>query len=237
MSAIPNRIPAADANRIVIKSKVEHVREAIIADIIMGKLRPGDRVREAHLAKHFGVSQATINQSLLDLHSQGIVSKFPNKETRVSCFGVGELEELFFVRKALECAAVEAVSSVRSPGVEASLMYRINQMRVAAKKKEVPGFYLADYEFHQELYDLSANHFLQNACQAIAAAPFAYLLTTGTNEFIPIDYHRAVDDHEEIVRAIMHGPRQAIRVTKAKLDGWRAADITFIKKHSAPTRG
>jgi DNA-binding GntR family transcriptional regulator len=69
---------------IVAVTKVNQVRQAILEDIFSGKLRPGERLREAQLSKELGVSQATVNAALQDLHDQELVTKILNRSTTVA---------------------------------------------------------------------------------------------------------------------------------------------------------
>ena len=205
---------------IVTITKVQHVCMAILRAICTGEIRPGDRLVEAAVAKQLGVSQATVNQALSDLHSQGIVKKDLNRATTVSLFGVTEIEALFRVREPLECMADVAAAGNLTEDAAGDLQALVEQMRAAAKKPDLPGFVLADYEFHQTIYHACGNQFLYQACQAVAAASFAYILC-GRPEPLPTDYERLANDHQEVLDALLEGPEAAARVCPAKLETWR----------------
>ena len=204
---------------IVPLTRVEQVRQAILHQIFHGDLDPGDRLVESLLAKKFGVAQATVNSALQDLHSQGIVTKVLNRATTVSHYGCEELEAIFSVRAILEpAAAAAAARNVEKLGVE-GLRRGFEQMQVAARAQDVARFLLADYEFHQEIYRLTDNRFLQQASQAIAAAPFAYVLCDCL-EHLPSDYLSLANDHLEVIEAILAGPEKAAEVVQNKIDLW-----------------
>jgi DNA-binding GntR family transcriptional regulator len=92
-------------------------------------------------------------------------------------------------------------------------------MRRAARKKDLAKFCLADYQFHQEVYRLSGNSFLIQACQAIAAAPFAYILCDHL-EALPTDYVALAEDHQDLIAAMEAGPETASRVTRDRIVAW-----------------
>jgi DNA-binding GntR family transcriptional regulator len=219
--------------RITPTTRVEQVRRAVLQGILTGAIQPGARLVEAVLAKQLGVSQATVNQALQDLHAQGLVNKSMNRGTTVPRFGLVELEALFAVRAVLECLAAEAASrnvvAARS-GVE-RLREWVEQMRAAGKTRHLADFYLADYEFHQELYRLSQNRFLVQACQAIAPAPFAYILCDRPRP-LPTDYSKIAQDHEEIIQALERGPEQAFQITHTKVNRWLTWQREFLTEHS-----
>jgi DNA-binding GntR family transcriptional regulator len=212
---------------IITLTKTEQVRHAILLQILSGVLRPGQRLLEARLSKEFGVSQATVNAALQDLHNQGLVTKVLNRSTNVSRYTQAELENLFAVRLVLEPAAAEAVASRWSAEARTRLREQVDQMRRAARTKDLARFSLADYMFHQELYNLTANSFLIQAGQAIAAAPFAYILC-GHPEALPTDYLALAEDHQEIILALEEGPEQAASLTRSRIQGWRLHSLRAL---------
>src|SRR5581483_7847459 len=78
-------------------TKVDQVRGAVLHRIFAGLLQPGQRIVEARLASELGVSQATVNAALQDMHNQGIVNKMANRFTKVSHYTSQEIENLFSV--------------------------------------------------------------------------------------------------------------------------------------------
>ena len=205
--------------RIVTLTKAEQVRQAILIQILSGELRPGQRLLEAQLSKELGVSQATVNGALQDLHNQGLVTKLLNRSTNVNLYTRLEIENLFAVRLVLEPAAAAAVSAAWSTEANDRLSEQVDLMRRAARKKDLAKFCLADYQFHQEIYRLTGNSFLIQACQAIAAAPFAYILCDHL-EALPTDYIALAEDHQELIGAMKEGPEKAARLTRDRIEGW-----------------
>jgi DNA-binding GntR family transcriptional regulator len=215
-------------------TRVEQVRQAVLHQIFHGDIGPGDRLVESLLAKQFGVAQATVNSALQDLHAQGIVTKELNRATRVSRYGRDELSAMFEVRSILEPAAAEAASrNVNRLGV-GGLRRGFEGMQVAARAQDLAGFLLADYQFHQEIYRLTDNRFLQQACQAIAAAPFAYILCDCLAP-LPTDYSSLANDHLEVTEAIIEGPEKAAEVVRKKISTWLGWSIGILdRKPAAP---
>ncbi len=107
--------------RIVTLTKAEQVRQAILVQILSGELRPGQR-RWKQTLEELGVSQATVNGALQDLHNQGLVTKLLNRSTNVSRYTRREIENLFAVRMVLEPAAAAAVAARWSPEIKEPLM-------------------------------------------------------------------------------------------------------------------
>lgn len=202
-----------------ILTRTEQVRRAILHQILSGTLRPGERLIEARLSKELGVSQATVNAALQDLHNQGLVTKLLNRSSNVSRYSLADIEKLFAVRLLLEPAAVAAVSAAWSREAQDCLQEQVDLMRRAARTRDLTRWGIADYTFHQEIYRLSGNPYLMQAAQAIAAAPFAYILCDHL-EALPTDYLAMAEDHQEVVLAIAEGSETAARVTRRHIEQW-----------------
>ncbi len=217
-------------SKIVPKTVVEQVHDAILEMIFDRRFSPGERVTEASLAEELGVAQATVNQVLIDLDSKAIVSKTLNKETRINSFALGEIEALYLVRKPLEAVAVEAAARQATAETERHLRVWVDKMRKAAAEKDFSSFYLADYRFHQEVYQQSKNRFIIKACQAIAVAPFAYILIPNQqNNWIPFDYLQMATDHDDIIDAILDCPATAVKTMSEKLEQWLKTELSYLE--------
>lgn len=209
-------------------TKVDQVRQAILELIFGGNLVPGQRLVEANLARDFGVSQATVNAALQDLHNQGVVTKILNRSSNVSRYTASEINKLFAVRTVLEpMASAEASRQLTRDGVR-SLEEQVDGMRRAAQAQDLPWFCLADYTFHQKVYRLTRNSFLIQACQAIAAAPFAYLLCDCLGA-LPTDYVSLAEDHGQVILALETGPEAAAQVTLERIEKWRTHSIRALE--------
>jgi DNA-binding GntR family transcriptional regulator len=205
--------------KLEILSKAEQVRRVILTEILSGRLRPGARLLEAQLAKAIGVSQATVNAALQDLHKQGLVTKLLNRSTNVSRYTLQDIERLFAVRVLLEPSAAAAVAARWSSHAQALLAAQVTAMRQAARSRDLASFCIADYEFHQEIYRLSGNSFLVQAAEAIAAAPFAYVLCDHL-QALPTDYAALAEDHHEITIALARGPEAAAQALRGRIEQW-----------------
>lgn len=217
--AVPEGDNQSSIVQIPVLTRTEQVRRAILQQILIGTLRPGERLIEAKVSKEMGVSQATVNAALQDLHNQGLVTKLLNRSTNVSRYTLDDIEKLFAVRSLLEPAAVAGVSSAWSTEARECLEEQVEEMRRAARTKDLAKWGIADYTFHQEIYRLNGNPYLIQASQAIAAAPFAYILCDHL-QALPTDYLAMAEDHHEVVLAMAEGPEMAVRVTRHFIEQW-----------------
>lgn len=202
-------------------SKIDQVVQAILTEILRGRMAPGERLFEAKLSVELGVSQATVNAALQDLHNQGVVTKVLNRSTNVNKYTLDDLEKLFAVRAVLEPLAVEALAARWNPEAESRLMTHIEKMRLAARELDIARWCREDCDFHREIYVLCGNPFLLRASLAVAAAPFAYLLSDQL-KLLPDYYAVMTDEHLAIVEAMKRGPAEAGRVIRESIRTWQS---------------
>ena len=134
----------------------DHVLEAVLT----GALPPGTRIVETQLAKQMDVAQTSVREALHDLVNQGLLVKRVNRDTLVRTLTDIDLEKLFRLRVELEGLAVElAHSKIMEKALE-PLYATVEQMRRAARVKNIPEFYRHDLLFHKQLGTLADNEFL-----------------------------------------------------------------------------
>lgn len=84
--------------------KPDLVRRMLLA-IFSGAWKAGNRLREAEVAAHFGVSRTPVREAFQELAAVGLVELRPNCGAVVAPFGPSEIEEIYEVRALLEAEA------------------------------------------------------------------------------------------------------------------------------------
>jgi len=134
---------------------------------------------------------------------------------------------LFVVRAVLEPEVARMASgNITAKAIE-QLRHHFEEMLRAVHTGELAKFYLADYNFHQQMYRLAHNPFMEQACRAIAAAPFAYLLCDFPGP-TPRDYPGIAEEHGQVIDALLEGPEAAVEVTKRNITKWLKWQMDFL---------
>ena len=96
---------------------------ALRAALFDGDLAPGQRLVEGELAELYGVSRASVRAALIDLASDGLVERIPNRGARVRVVSTEEAVAITEARMALEAliARKAAASAATSRIVAASV--------------------------------------------------------------------------------------------------------------------
>jgi len=148
----------------------EEVREAVIDEILSGRLAPGTRIVETQLAKQFGVSQAPVREALRDLALDGFVVCSPFRSTYVRQISTADLLKSYPVRAALESVAAREAAAIIDEETLAKLEEHIAAMRRAAEANDHRAHVDADFAFHHTIIKASGNEMLEHVWQSMRLA-------------------------------------------------------------------
>lgn len=110
------------SNQIVnIASLSDQVEIVIREKILSGELAPGQRISIDELSLRWGVSSTPVRDAIRRLEKVGFLKIAPRRGIYVSEFDAHEFKEVFDLRIALECLAVESATG-RIPATEIDSM-------------------------------------------------------------------------------------------------------------------
>ncbi len=169
----------------------------LVEGIETGDYAPGMRLREADLAKRFGVSRTPIREGLKRLESQGLAVHEPNRGMVIPVLDNDQINELYIVRAVLEGMvarlaaqhATEAEIALLRDMVEADRNVIDDPTALAASNRA----------FHRRLTLASHNRYMAAQIDHMRQS----LLLLGRSNYIdPRRREQAVDEHDRIVQAI-----------------------------------
>lgn len=95
--------PAADnAGRLIRKTAVELVVEALRDRILSGVIAPGSALRQELFAEELGVSRLPVREAIRQLSAEGLIDMIPHRGAYVSMLSRTEVQEFFDIRMRLE---------------------------------------------------------------------------------------------------------------------------------------
>jgi len=191
------------------KSVREQVLEALRTSIFSGQLKPGDPLREAHLARDFGVSQATVREALIELEHMGLVVRKPNKETIVTRLTQEEIAERAELRAALEGMAGVQASRRLTDDDFSVLEQKLNAMKAARTAEDYFSFSAADLGFHRTVWEMSGNKTLLRTLDNLTVPLFAFLSLQRSRRFHNVS--PGVQPHQPILDALRSRNEAAIK--------------------------
>ncbi|MBK8021970.1 MAG: GntR family transcriptional regulator [Chloroflexi bacterium] len=182
---------------------VEVVLAQISQAIIVGDLRPGDKLLEMQLGEQLGVSRGPIREAIRRLEQMRVVEKIPYRGTYVSRLSQTDLDELHSIRAVLEALAVKLIIKQQDPATIQELRTIIERMHEAAQTKDRARMIVLDAEFHGALITHSHHKILQELWDSIRIRLHSFLLLKTKRLYSSLN--EAAQIHDTIVTAIESG--------------------------------
>lgn len=192
--------------------------EALLTDIVRGKLRGGQRLVTESLAERFGVSHTPIREALITLAGVGIIDLSPNRGALVRRVTQRDVREILQVRRVLECEAVRSACGRIELSVLASLAADLE--RLTRRSHDNPAAFVREARrTDSALHDLVAmscgNAFLAHELERLRTLFRAFRDVSYAQHAARHDVRRLSEEareHLEIVVALQAGDaREAAR--------------------------
>ena len=168
-----------------------------------GDMLPGDRVREAEVAKRFALSRTPVREALRRLEADGIVEHKPRSGAVIRSLSHGEVVELYEMRLVLERTAAE-LSAKHSVTAETDEMAELND--AIAKAGDPRDAARINQHFHRCIYLSARNRFLMEMARSISNAMMLLGPTTlEGKERIEVVFRQ----HQAIIDAIVAQDEEA----------------------------
>lgn len=142
------------------------IAERIGSGIIDEHFRPGERLKEVELAQMFGVSRATIRESLRILENRGLVSIIPQRGAQVTSLSRKDLEDMFEIRAVLLGLASRRVALACTKAIERRLLAGVGALEKG--RRDAAAYARASAALALEITQLSGNEQLVEHIAAFA---------------------------------------------------------------------
>lgn len=154
------------------------VLKAIRDAILSGKLSPGSRLVESRVSKQMQVAQNVVREALHELEFQGFVVRQANKGTLVTDLSLDDVRQVYRLRVELEGFAVKLGRESGRPNEEdvRQLKQALEEMDGGVRRADFYEFSRADLKFHEIIWAMSGNKFVEKALRTVATPQFAYVL-------------------------------------------------------------
>lgn len=173
--------------------------EALREAIIIGELKPGERLMEIQLSEKMGVSRTPVREAIRKLELEGFVDMIPRRGAQVADLSNKQIADVLEVRASLDGLATQLATLRISPDEFDALKTVQAQFRTFVEKENIPGAIKKDTEFHDIIYTASRNQrlvtMLNNLREQVHRFRVMYIKDI-------VSLRTLVSEHEEIVNAI-----------------------------------
>jgi DNA-binding GntR family transcriptional regulator len=146
------------------------IADRLRADILAGLYPGGAQLLEAELALTFGVSRGPLREAMQRLVQEGLLRSAPHRGVFVTEVGEEDLLDVYFVREALETAAIRKICSEgRQAAVADALTAIAERMDKALKNGDTTAGGDLDFEFHRTLVDAAKSERLSRTYATVQA--------------------------------------------------------------------
>ncbi len=178
------------------------VFQKIRTDILKGRYKESDELRENAIGKELGVSRTPVREALRQLELEGLVTIVPNRGAYVTGISHKDVWDIYVIRSFLEglCArwAAEHITDEQLEGLEEILLlseFQINR-ESGFNTDQVTAL---DGRFHAALYEASGSRMLSRVLTDF----HNYVQVARKTSFVSEERaRRSIREHRQILRAI-----------------------------------
>ena len=169
--------------------------------ILIGELRPGERLMEIHLANRLGVSRTPIREAIHKLAQEGLVTITPRRGAEVAQITEKSMNDVLEVRRALDALCVElACDRITEEKLEA-LREACDHFEQCVQSGDSKQIAQADVALHDIIVEATGNQrliqLINNLSEQMYRYRFEYIKDSSQHQTL-VDEHRII--YESIVR-------------------------------------
>lgn len=181
------------------RTLVDQIAAAIFRMAVEGRFAPGERMREAEIARQLNVSRIPLREALRLLEADGLVRSEPYKGMRFMSLGEKQIRDIRQVRLQLEIMAARLCleDGTQLDRLEAELGFHLQEMLDGQQRHAIGRIVQHDIAFHRAICRLSSNETLLRFYDS-ASSQLHVIFTKILRE---TPYSSLRDDHQSIVDA------------------------------------
>ena len=167
--------------------------------ILMGELKPGERLMEVKLTKKLGVSRTPVREAIHMLEIEGLAKVIPRRGASVSDITEEDLQDVLEVRCALEELAVELACARRSEEDIFNIKKAARAFVDATKTGSISEMAEKDVAFHNHIFSATGNKRLIQLVGNLSERMYRYRIEYLKNKGV---YEGLIKEHSDIIRYI-----------------------------------
>lgn len=133
----------------------EQVYQTLREQVLFGEMAPGQAVTIQGLTQALGVGMTPVREAIRRLISDGALVFQGNRRVSVPQLCSADVEQLIYVRKAIESELTRRAAQRITDPVIAELEQIDRSLDQAISAGDVAGYLARNYQFHTRLYDLA----------------------------------------------------------------------------------
>ena len=195
--------------------------------ILIGELKPGERLMEIHLANRLGVSRTPIREAIHKLEREGLVTITPRRGAEVAQITEKSMNDVLEVRQALDALCVElACDRITEEGTEA-LRKACDHFEQCVNTGDSKRISQADVALHDIIVQATGNQRLiqlvNNLSEQMYRYRFEYIKDSSQHQTL-------VNEHRIIYQSIVRKDKEtAAAAARTHIDNQKKAIMRQIR--------
>ncbi len=206
----------------------EEIYDALHRQIIAGKYKPGDWLRQEDIASQMGVSMTPVREALDLLVSTGLAERVPYRGVRVREMSAKDIADAYGLRLILEPLAAREAALHITPEQVSSLEKVMVEMKKRVRLNEMPQERQLSREFHAIIAEASGNGLLTRLYAIVANVFPDWLLYEAVfrqPELLSGSVTQTYEEHMAILDALINGDAEkAAEKSQGPRDGFWEVD-------------
>lgn len=181
------------------------ISQEILEKIIIGDLKPGDKLVEKEYAEKFGTSRAPVREAIYLLTKEGLVDRIPRRGAKVKKYLNTDILDLLEIRNTLESMGLNKINlnKINNRQIK-SLRVILIQMK---NEKNIYNYAKLNHEFHMTIIKMSKSQAIIEVYSQLGWP----LLRTQYLSFTQNDnIKKSIIEHEKITSYIINKDKKSL---------------------------
>jgi DNA-binding GntR family transcriptional regulator len=181
------------------------VRDDVLAGILNGSLRPGQRINEPDVAARLNVSRVPVREALRELESSGVVISRKHSGVFVRQLGRVEVRDLYQLRALLDGFAGRTAAQLPKKDRDHLVKFLVSTtscMKDALKSADTNRYYAENLRFHWAIVEAAGNVQMAEIYRGIVQKLHISRLKNLSGNS---GRKASIAEHQTIVRALRQG--------------------------------
>jgi DNA-binding GntR family transcriptional regulator len=222
------------------RTRSQEAYETLREQILTGKLAPGERIPVQELADSLKMSPMPVREAVRELAAAGLVDSIPRRGARVAAISIGDMEDVYQLRLALETLAIRRAAE-RFSHEDAVRSRRLLDELNDLPEDDLTRRLAVHTDFHFSLYEAADSNWMVRLIRPLWEASSRYRFAAPFRGRIEL----AKGEHDALLKAcIAHDARRGsallynhlARAANMLAEAIGAPDLFELQKVPALTR-
>ncbi|RTZ99760.1 MAG: hypothetical protein DSY90_00530 [Deltaproteobacteria bacterium] len=177
---------------------VDQVANQLREAITSGRLKSGDRLIEADIAKSMQIGRNAVREAIRYMEKEGLVTTTPFKGAHVTIPNIDEIDQMFEVMSGLEgmCARLAAQKMTNQGLKKIECLHAELENHYA--EKDPKAYLKINWQFHEYIQELSKNKVLSEVTSGLRQKTLLY---DRRQLYQPNRFNASMQEHRKILAA------------------------------------